>query len=882
MDNAKHNPAPMMPPANRFLDLMEDTLVGIYQTRVHGEIVFANEALARMLGCRSPAELIGSNAGARYKNPADRTTLLSALQETGRLNQHEIVLLTKDGREIPVLLNATREGDLITGMLQDLSIRKQTEQTLRESEAKYRALYENAPDMYHVLDKNGIIIDCNETEAKLLDFPKEEIIGRPLDEFFTENSRRRFRKDFPRLKEKPLYLKVEREMLRRNGTVIPVSMHISSEFDPDGEFLRTIAIARDITELKLAEASLQRSEEQFRAMAQSVIDAIIHIDEQGNIVYWNPAAEKMFGYAASEIIGRELHMLLAPTRYHGAYRNGFGLFQKTGQGYAVGRTLELTAHRKDNTEFPIEVSFSVIRVNEKFHAVGVVRDITKRKQSEEDLQQSERKYRALFEDSRDAIYLISRDGIFLDVNRAAEELFGYCRDELIGLDVLKLYTDPGQRALFQQKIEKNGAVRDYEVALRRKDGTEVVCLVTASVRTDNDSRILGYQGLLRDITEKRKMEEELLKIRKLESIGILAGGIAHDFNNLLVGIIGHISLLKAQSMPVWLLQEKLAEMEKAALRAKNLTQQLLTFSRGGEPVRKTIAIDRIIVDSATFALHGSNVRCEFILPSDLYPVRIDADQIGQVFQNLVLNAAQAMPQGGVVTITAANSVVQADSALPLDPGDYIFISVQDQGFGIRAELLHKIFDPYFTTKETGSGFGLAITYSIVKKHAGFITAESTPGQGATFRIYLPADAKAVLPLKKTTVLAWSTGQGRILVMDDEQIIRNLVADMLVLAGYRVEVCKEGREAIELYQQALAANDPFAAVIMDLTIPGAMGGIETTAALLAIDPAARVIVSSGYSTAPVMANFREHGFCAVIPKPYSMQELSRVLQDVLTE
>jgi two-component system cell cycle sensor histidine kinase/response regulator CckA len=316
------------------------------------------------------------------------------------------------------------------------------------------------------------------------------------------------------------------------------------------------------------------------------------------------------------------------------------------------------------------------------------------------------------------------------------------------------------------------------------------------------------------------------------------------------------------------------------VRAKDLTQQLLTFSKGGSPIRKSTAISEMIKDTATFALSGSDVRLEFSLPEDLWAVEIDEGQMSQVIQNIVINADQAMPAGGTLNISARNTAIQRLGALLLPKGNYVQIDIKDEGVGMSKQQLARLFEPYFTTKQKGSGLGLATAYSIIKNHGGHITAESTQNVGTTFHIYLPASSKPAPVKRKPAREKPVRGKGRILVMDDEEIIRLLLSKMLTSAGYKVELTKDGAEAVELYRKARESGQPFAAVILDLTVPGGMGGKETVKKLLEIDPHAKVIVSSGYATDPVMSEYKKYGFSAVVAKPYNVGQMEETLHDVL--
>jgi two-component system cell cycle sensor histidine kinase/response regulator CckA len=377
-------------------------------------------------------------------------------------------------------------------------------------------------------------------------------------------------------------------------------------------------------------------------------------------------------------------------------------------------------------------------------------------------------------------------------------------------------------------------------------------------------------------------EQERLRMAKMESIGMLAGGIAHDFNNLLTGIMGNIGLVKTYVSPSDPAYEMLDEAEVAAVRAKDLTQQLLTFAKGGKPVKKLINTAETIKGAAEFALRGSKVKLILSFPEDLWPIEADEGQINQVINNLVINADEAMPTGGTLTISAENLALKKSDVLPVRGGNYVRIDVKDTGIGISPTHIQRIFEPYFTTKQKGSGLGLTTAYSVVRNHGGIILVESVQNEGSTFHIYLPATKKALKGAKKLMAIESGQAGGKVLIMDDEDIIRKMLKNMLSMAGYTVELSSDGTEALKKYVQAKEARDPFNAVIMDLTIPGGMGGKEAVKKILEIDPKATVIVSSGYATDPIMSDYKKYGFKAVIAKPYSVRQLRELLSRLLTK
>jgi len=399
----------------------------------------------------------------------------------------------------------------------------------------------------------------------------------------------------------------------------------------------------------------------------------------------------------------------------------------------------------------------------------------------------------------------------------------------------------------------------------------------------------------RDITdrkraeeEKRRLETQLQQAQKMEAIGTLAGGIAHDFNNLLSVILVNLSLAEEDIKLQIGTSKFLKEAEKASMRAKDLTSRLITFSKGGEPVKKAASITDLVKDSVTSTLNGSDIDCEFSIPDDLSPVEIDQGQIKHVIHNIVINAREAMTGEGTIKVFYENVTIREKDALTLKDGRYVKISIEDQGVGISEEDLPKIFDPYFSTKEMGAekgmGLGLSVCHSIVEKHNGLITVESELGTGTTLIIYLPASEKQIAelePIKKPVPERPVTGRGRILVMDDEKMIRDFAIQVLNRIGYDAEVSKDGAEAIELYKKAKESEKPFDVVILDLTNQFGMGGKEAIQKLLQIDPDVRGIVSTGYSNDPVVTNFREYGFRCALTKPYTIDELSKALHEVIS-
>ena len=517
--------------------------------------------------------------------------------------------------------------------------------------------------------------------------------------------------------------------------------------------------------------------------------------------------------------------------------------------------------------------------------VGTAVDIDDLKRLEQTLVSEKEQLSVTLRSLAEGVITTDTEARVVMMNRAAESMTGWTQAEAQGrplTDILRV-EHKGDRA-FDPAVEhvlKTGepVERGGDIALIARNGEQRMIEKTSAPIRDSNNEILGVVLVFRDVSARQQLEEERLKASKLESIGLLAGAIAHDFNNILTAILGNISLAKLYTGPEDKIFDRLNEAEKASLWAKDLTHQLLTFAKGGAPVKKTIAIGEVLKDSAQFASRGSFTVCDFDLATDLWTVDADEGQMRQVVHNLVLNAQQAMPNGGRVAIAAQNISLPQANNLGLAGGRYVKIKVEDAGVGIPAEFLSKIFDPYFTTKQRGSGLGLATTYSIVAKHQGLITVESQVGRGTTFWIYLPASQKAIATAAQGPTPK-GDGSGRLLVMDDESFIRDLLTRLFTHFGYEVDSAADGDTAVAMYRTAYEAKHPYDLVIMDLVIPGGIGGREAIAQLRAIDPNVCALVSSGYSNDPIMSNYDQYGFAEAVAKPYKNEELRAVVERVI--
>ncbi|NOY68171.1 MAG: PAS domain S-box protein [Deltaproteobacteria bacterium] len=508
-----------------------------------------------------------------------------------------------------------------------------------------------------------------------------------------------------------------------------------------------------------------------------------------------------------------------------------------------------------------------------------------RRQAEDALRRSEEKFRGLVESSSDWIWEVNDEAIYTYASPRVEAILGFTPDEIVGKTPFDLMPpEEGKRiaAFLADVKEKGGSIIALENVNLHKDGRRIILETSGVPFFDKGGKVIGYRGVDRDITGRKQAEEALRNMEKLKSIGTLAGGIAHDFNNIMTGLFGNISIARQALPKNHKAFQSLEQAEGSMNRAIHLTSQLLTFARGGAPVKENVSLDSLAEEVVCFDLSGSNVKPVFKHAGDLWPVEVDTGQIQQVFSNLAINARQAMPDGGHLYITLENADNVNNALQGLDPGKYIMITMTDEGTGIDRKYLNRIFDPYFTTKHAGNGLGLATVYSIINRHGGCINVDSTLGSGTTFTFYLPA-SEVRQPLEKLQAKAKRTSgdqSARILVMDDEEMIREVVTSMLEISGYSAESAEDGKQAITMYKASMDAGNPFDVVIMDLTIPGGVGGLEAIRDLLEIDPKAKCIVSSGYADDPVMANYAEYGFYGIVTKPYTQNDLREALNRVL--
>lgn len=646
------------------------------------------------------------------------------------------------------------------------------------------------------------------------------------------------------------------------------------------------ALKEDRNHRRRIEEKLRLSEQRYRTVADYAYDMECWRDPSGHFLFVSPSCEELTGYSPVEFMAdyRLMRKLVIPEDRH-VY------IDHRHEVTADGRYLpiEFRIRRKDGQIRWFEHICRPVTGADggNLGIRGSNRDITDRKFAEEILAAERERLAVTLRSIGDGVITVDTKGRVVMLNREAERMTGWSHEQAVGRLLGEIFTiidehsrktreDPVARVLVSgQAVELANST-----VLVARDGSERVIGDSAAPIVDQQSEIIGVVLVFRDLTEKKRLQEQLLKAEKIKSIGLLAGGIAHDFNNLLQGIGGNLALARIGVTLPDEVEKKLEQAEDAVQRAAGLTQQLLTFSQGGAPVTREESLPELLKESADFALHGSSVKPTYQIAGNLHMAIIDASQISQVVHNLVLNARQAMNDIGEIEIFAENVTIRKDDhGENLAPGTYVKVSIRDHGPGIPPTIISQIFDPYFSTKHEGRGLGLASCYSIVQNHNGLLFVDSRLGEGATFTFYLPSISES-LAVDSTPQIDLQPGSARVLVMDDDEVIQEIISEMLQVAGYTVVAAGDGRQAIDLYREAMEKGEPFSVVIADLTIPGGMGGKEMAVDLLAFDPNARLIVSSGYSSDPVMANHAEYGFKAVIVKPYKMEELVATLQQVL--
>ncbi len=787
----------------RFRELFDSAIEGVYEACPKGAFRRVNPALARLLGYPDLGALLAltpEQVAQLYVAPGRRDEFFAALGAGDRVMDFESEIRRADGATVWIQENvrAVRgpEGALqrLQGFVSDITLRKQAEEAVRASEARYRMLFENSP--VGIVELNSL-----ETLAQI-------------------------------------------DRLRASGVT-----DLAAWMAAEPAAAQAMIFHLPITAMNAAALRL--------VGAQTVDEA------QG-------ALPRIFG---PEAIALRRHALLE----YWAGRDGV-------EGETPLTSLDGAVRRVYVRWWMPQIAGRPLGERTQLALV----DITAGRAAETALAAERARLAVTLQAMTESVITIDPAGVVQFLNEAAGRLTGWEPAAAVGRpidDVCRLTDEKKSRPIFAPVASALAAARPIDLPphtlLHPQAGAPRAVEGRCAPMHDPAGRGLGAVLALRDVTERNRFEIEMIRASKLESVGLFAGGIAHDFNNLLSVILGNLTLALLDEKTAAAGGRWLREAERGTVRARELTQQLLTFARGGEPVRSAISLGELVREAAEFALHGANVRCEFDLAPDAQPADADKGQIGQVVQNLVINATQAMPDGGTIRLSLCNEQLSAGAVPPLAAGDYVRLVIADAGCGIAPENLPRVFEPFFTTKEHGTGLGLATVYSIVQKHQGHITVDSEPGRGTAFRIWLPAARTAPVE-PPATATPFGPLRGRVLFMDDEEPIRAMTRSLLERLGLEVALAHDGEEAVRQFAAARATGQPFDVVIVDLTVPGGKGGAMAMTDILQIDPAARGIVSSGYSSDPIMADFAAHGFRGSVPKPYKVADFARTLREVLKQ
>lgn len=638
----------------------------------------------------------------------------------------------------------------------------------------------------------------------------------------------------------------------------------------------------EIVNRQKAEETTRRTQQKYQAVIETTNTGFVVLDKNGAVLDANQEYVRLTGHTAlDEIKGMAVTKWTAE---EDRQRNAGEIKKCLELGFV--RNLEIHYVDSNGLLTPIEINATAVEDADGVKIVAMCRDITERNQAEEKIRRSEQFIRKILDTVDEGFIVIDRDFRILTANKAYVNQVGGIADEIIGRRCHEVShrTDrpcfeEGEECAVRQVFETG---EPHTAIHRHTDPRGDILFVETKAFPviDSSGVVTSVIETVNNVTEKHLLEEERLKTQKLESIGTLAGGIAHDFNNLLQGVFGYISMARITHDQKDCSLSMLEQAEQALHLSVNLATQLLTFSKGGKPVKRRIKLQPVIENSVKFALSGSIVNHRITLDDDLWPAEADEGQISQVIQNIVLNADQAMPTGGTISVNVKNVYAPSKGVpLSLAAGKYVEITIADTGIGIPGQYLPKIFDPYFTTKEKGSGLGLATSYSIIKNHGGLIDVKSELGSGTTFVVYIPAineeENQEALSLTSAAARA-----GKILVMDDEEAIRNIAGIMIKSLGHEVELAENGDEAVARYREAMSSGRPFEIVILDLTIRGGKGGKETLQDLLELDPGVTAVVSSGYSEDTVVSEYRSHGFRGCLAKPYKIDTLKDTLNGLL--
>ncbi len=774
-----------------------------------------------------------------------------------------------------------------------LEASRQTE--ILEKEQRFRALIENSSDITVVINALGEILYGSPSIQRILGYLPENLVNRVAFDFVHPEDTDLMAQVLGKSLENPKVPQYVASMraLPSDGTILNFELIVNNLLaDPIVNGI--IVNARDITERVQAESELYKSRHFLERVIEATPDLIYVYDyiTRTNL-YTNRTLTEMLGYTTEQVQQIEDNFL-PPLLYPGDFTKleNSAIQMKQSKD---GEVVETEFRIRDNAGewhwlLARAVVFNRGPDGVPISSLGLTHDITLRKQAETALAAEKERLKVTLQSIADGVITTDNHGQAVLLNRVAEKLTGWTQTQVSKLPVeefLQLIEETSDTVVENpvRKVLETGLIVEPVKLCRliARDGRQYVIKTNAAPIHDSfTGQNIGVVLVFWDETERHQLQEQLQTRQKLESLGVLAGGIAHDFNNILTVMIGRINIAVTQlkAGDTTDLMEDLTEVEKAIFRAKDLTQQLMTFAKGGNLIKTAVSLPTLLKASVEFVLHGTNTRSQFTIAENLWTVEIDQNQISQVISNIVINAAQSMPEGGVISLSADNIPLRLlDPTLPLQEADYVRVRIKDEGTGIPPDMLNRIFDPYFTTKTSGNGLGLAMCYSIIRQHNGHISVTSEVGKGTTFAIYLPITVN----LPETTSPPENhliAGNGRLLILDDDTRILTFLGKGLRQSGYEVDSCDNGPATIALYRQKLDEGYPYDLVIMDLTISGGIGAKEVIAHLHEIDPSVKALVCSGYAYDPVMVDYQNYGFRGAVSKPFRFNDLTRKINEIL--
>ena len=772
------------------------------------------------------------------------------------------------------------EGHYLRGTIQDISEQVRARELIKQQTDLLDYIIQHDLIAVAVFDKELKYVYASDNLKKEYGIENKNIIGTHFYEILPEMPEK-WKKYHQRVLNGETLKADDDKFVRQDGSVTYVRWELRPWYLIDGTIGGMILYSENTTQRKLMEIQLQESEKRYRELAESTHAVLWEYDiTSDRFLYISPQIEKLLGYKPEDFINAKFWL---DHVHEDDYEVVYLKFRESVSS-DKGNQIEFRFRKKDGDYVWIRSIASNEVINGKPVKIrGILVDFSDLKFAQISLQESEEHFRKIFENAPMGYQSLDINGYILEVNNAWLEILGYSSEEVIG-EYFGDFMADDDREKFRNNFDhfkEIAFVRGAQFDMKHKSGKVVSVEIDGRISRDKQGKFQRSHCVVQNISERKLIEQERAKSAKLESIGMLAGGIAHDFNNILTAMMGNLSLIDIfidkQGDPK--LKELLRDSELAGRRAVELTRQLLTFSRGGDPIRRVVRLQELIRETVEFPLRGSNIRTVYDMDDELWSCEIDAGQISQVIHNLVLNSKQAMPAGGLVRIEACNFEIKDESHLNLHSGRYVRISIEDEGTGIREEHLNKIFDPYFTTKDHGSGLGLATSYSIINKHKGEIVVSSEWEKGTTFDIYLPSTGQYSESVTESSERG-EVGKGRILLMDDEEAVLLVGSKMLISLGQEVVTCNSGEDAVELVKESTKDDYPFSAVFLDMTVPGFMGGKETAPLLKQINSDLKLVVCSGYSEDPVMADPGKYSFDDILKKPFSMNDLKKLLERII--